>query len=323
MAEQSMQALAQALGENSQLLLQNAQTTDQNSRVMTECAGRIAHSLEDFSFGDIDGHGPGTGKGEGKIPFNIKVFEGNPQEFENWIKQIEKHSFLFNCNDRKKQLVAYQTCTGLVSDYIKRYLESDGTEKTWANLKENLHSRFSPVLDRPRAFEQLVNIKQKKDEDVQFFAERLLSLSEKAYPDRTDSITPIIESRLLSIFLSGLSDPNVRAQIERTMPDSFEEAYQAALREQGILYRCATRDKARPDRLNRPRENNVDRRREQPMDIDHARHRNYNSNFNRGYRNREQGRTDRRTDSRNERQGLRCWGCNGPHKQKDCTNNLN
>ena len=54
--------------------------------------------------------------------------------------------------------MAYQNCTGLASDYMKRYLESDGTEKTWANLKENLHSRFSSVLDRPRGFEQLVNI---------------------------------------------------------------------------------------------------------------------------------------------------------------------
>ena len=39
----------------------------------------IAHSLEDFSFGDIDGHWLGNSKGEGKIPFNIKVFKGNPK----------------------------------------------------------------------------------------------------------------------------------------------------------------------------------------------------------------------------------------------------
>ena len=179
MADQNLQALAQAIGENSQILMQNAhaQITDQNIRVMTECAGRIANSLDEFSFGDING--PGIGNGEGKIPFNIKISEGHPQDFETSVKQIEKHSFLFNCNDREKQLVAYQTSTGLVSDYIKRYLESDARDKTRANLKDNLHSRFSPVLDRPKAFEQLVNIKQKKDEDVQFFAERLISLSEK------------------------------------------------------------------------------------------------------------------------------------------------
>lgn len=182
MTEQSLQNLAQVIGENSQILLQNVQTTDRNNHIMTECAGRIAHSLDDFTFGDINGSG--ANNSEGKIPFNIKVFEGNPQEFETWLKQIEKHSFLFNCNDRKKQLVAYQTSTGLVSDYIKRYLESDARDKTWANLKENLQSRFSLILDRPKAFERLVNTKQKKDEDVQFFAERLLSLSEKAYPEK-------------------------------------------------------------------------------------------------------------------------------------------
>ena len=193
MTEQSIQALAQAIGENSQVTHQNSQTMDHNSRTITKCTNKLANTLEEISFGDTLGHG----NSEGKIPFNIKQFNGEPKEFESWIKQIEKHAFLFDCSDRKKQLVAYQTCTGLVSDYIKRYLESDG-DKTWANLKENLHSRFSPVLDRPKAFEQLVSKKQKRDEDVQFFAERLLSLAEKAYPDRTDSLNPIIESQLLS-----------------------------------------------------------------------------------------------------------------------------
>lgn len=317
MTEQSLQNLAQAIGENSQILLQNVQTTDRNSHIMTEAAGRIAHSLEDVSFGDINSHG---GNNEGKIPFNIKVFEGNPQDFETWLKQIEKHSFLFNCNDRKKQLVAYQTSTGLVSDYIKRYLESDARDKTWANLKENLQSRFSPILDRPKAFERLVSTKQKKDEDVQFFAERLLSLSEKAYPEKNEAIMPIIESQLLSIFLSGLSDGNVRAQIERNGPSTFEEAYQIALREQGIMYRCATRDKARPDRLNRPSNADAGRRNEQPMDIDHARQRHYRGNFNRNDRRQN---ADRRADMRTERKELRCWGCNGAHKLKDCPQNLN
>ena len=63
----------------------------------------------------------------------------------------------------------------------------------------------------------------------------LLSLSEKAYPDRNDSIVPITESQLLSIFPNSLSDVTDRAQIESTMPNSFEEAYQVALREQGIV----------------------------------------------------------------------------------------
>ena len=70
MADQNLQALAQAIGENSQVLMQNAHTTDQNTRALTECAGRIANILEELSFGDI----MGPGIGEGKIPLNIKFW---------------------------------------------------------------------------------------------------------------------------------------------------------------------------------------------------------------------------------------------------------
>ena len=89
------------------------------------------------------------------------------------------------------------------------------------------------------------------------------------------------------------------------MPNTFEEAYQVALREQGILYRCATREKTRPDRLNRPdiiNNNSMGRRTEQPMDVDHARRRNYQGDFRRrdGYRN-ERRNADRWTDVQKEK----------------------
>ena len=63
-----------------------------------------------------------------------------------WIKDIEKAAFLNHAKDRKKQL---QFITGLVSDYIKRYLESE-EHKGWDHLEANLASRFSPVLDGPK-----------------------------------------------------------------------------------------------------------------------------------------------------------------------------
>ena len=184
--------------------------------------------------------------------------DGNPREIDTWVKQVEKHAFLYDCSDKRKELVAYQTCTGLASDYIKQYLESEGT-KAWANLKENLHWRFSPFIDKPKAFEQLVNIKQKKDEDVQFFAERLL---------RQKGLTQNVMPR--SIFLCGLPDTSIRAQVERTTPKTFEEAYRIALREQGIVYRCLMRNKDKPDRLK-----TTQNRDEQPMDVDHSKGKNY------------------------------------------------
>ena len=305
MAEQQIQALTKTLNENNQILMQNCQNLDLNSRVVSDSAKAIAHTLESFD--------PSLDRrtDSGRIPFNIKNFDGNPRDFDSWVNQVEKHAFLYECNDKRKQLVAYQTCTGLVSDYIKRYLESEGT-KTWANLKENLQSRFSPFIDKLKAFEQLVNIRQKKDEDVQFFAERLLSLSERAYPERNAAIDEIVESQLLTIFLCGLADTSIRAQVERTMPKTFEEAYRIALREQGIVYRCAIRNKDKPDRLEL-----TQNRDEQPMEVDHSKGKNYkycNICNKRGHR------TNEHVDGyKRKPKEIECWGCKQKgHRQSNC-----
>ena len=67
-------------------------------------------------------------------------------------------------------------------------------------MKINLASRFSTEVDGQRALEILVNVQQKKDEDIQFFAESLLGAAQRSYPHQTDHTRPIIESQLLSIF---------------------------------------------------------------------------------------------------------------------------
>jgi len=131
------------------------------------------------------------------------VFDGNSKTFNSWIKELDKIAFLSNFDDRKRQLCAYQYSTGLVSDYIKRYMES-ARYATWPELKENLTSRFSSVIDRPKAFEMLVNCRQRRDEDIQFYGERLLGLAEQAYPDQNDHTKALIESQLLTIFMSGI-----------------------------------------------------------------------------------------------------------------------
>ena len=102
-----------------------------------------------------------------------------------------------------------------------------------------LASRFSTVVNGQGAFEILVNLPQKKEEDIQFFAERLLGIAQRAYPNQTDHTRPIIESQLLSIFLAGIWDRDIRAQVERSGARTFEEAYALALREQQIVSRCS------------------------------------------------------------------------------------
>ncbi|WAR04388.1 hypothetical protein MAR_019757 [Mya arenaria] len=253
MAEELQQMMMQALNENSNCLMKHAQHIESNNRNLVQCA---------------------------------QVFEGNPKAFENWIKDVDKHAFLNNSSDKRKQLLSYQLSTGVLLDYIKRYLDSDEGETTWANLKDNLASRFSPIVDKPKAFEMPVSMRQKRDEDIQFYAERLLTLNKMI------SKKPTIESQLLSVFLSGIWDRDIRAQVERNNPRAFDDAYAIALREQTIMYKCAAR-KLQPDRLER-----VDRpsfaRDQVPMEIDHAR-RNYN-----GRRDVNRHRPNNRYDDRRQ-----------------------
>ena len=101
-----------------------------------------------------------------------------------------------------------------------------------------------------------------------FFAERLLGAAQRAYPQQNEHIRPIIESQLLSIFLAGIWDKNIRVQVERSGPRTFDETYALALREQQIFQRCTAQK-----RQDRPAHNNV--RGHESMESDHSRRGHY------------------------------------------------
>lgn len=65
---------------------------------------------------------------------------------------------------------------GLVSDYINSHLTDNQTE-TWTNIKLELKLRFAEIKDPQYALSLFKTIKPKTDENVQFYAELLLSLA--------------------------------------------------------------------------------------------------------------------------------------------------
>lgn len=46
----------------------------------------------------------------------IQTYDGNPKEYKNWIKNIEKYGVLSRLAGDQLKLVAYQSSRGLVSD---------------------------------------------------------------------------------------------------------------------------------------------------------------------------------------------------------------
>ena len=116
------QELAKAINDNSQCLVQTAQGMSEHNRTMIECTKQIVAEVGSLDLGEAENKEKSIGFGQ------LKVFDGNPKLYENWIKDIEKAAFLNHANDRKKQLLAYQFSTGLVSDYIKKILRIRGTQ---------------------------------------------------------------------------------------------------------------------------------------------------------------------------------------------------
>ena len=88
MAEEAIQQLSQAVNENSHYLRQNAQVMTESNTCITECTRTLTDKLGDLEFGDVNEHKDKFSTGL------IRMFNGEPKYFDQWMKSIEKHAFL-------------------------------------------------------------------------------------------------------------------------------------------------------------------------------------------------------------------------------------
>jgi len=164
----------------------------------------------------------------------VQSFDGNSKEFKNWIKNVEKYGTLTNLDENKLKFVAYQSSKGLVSDYIHRFLTDDSTG-TWTDLKEQLKLRFAEIQDPQYAFSLLKTTKQRTDENVQIYAERLLSLATDAY-ENIEGNLDYKEKQLVEIFIDGLSHDYLRLKLMRENHATLSNALKSAIHEQSVRH---------------------------------------------------------------------------------------
>ena len=82
----------------------------------------------------------------------------------------------------------------------------------WETLKEELSIRFLDVINK----QLLRHIKQKKNEKVQVYAERLLSLAEHA--------GSVSDMHLVEYFIDGLYSDRVMLKVMRDNPTTMADA---------------------------------------------------------------------------------------------------
>ena len=108
-------------------------------------------------------------------------------------------------------MIAFQASKGALSGYIQRYMNAL-PDSTRGDLKGELAKRFSDSTDLQFALGMLRQTKQKKGENVQMYAERILSLAEEAFLGQGGDA---IERQLIDTFVDGLTNEGLKMTILR------------------------------------------------------------------------------------------------------------
>ena len=90
----------------------------------------------------------------------VSRFDGNPKNFREWIKSIEKYAVPVNADEDRKTLKAYQSSGGAVSGFIQRYMQANAAH-TWDQMKVQLAVRFSDGTNNQMALSLLRQVRQK------------------------------------------------------------------------------------------------------------------------------------------------------------------
>jgi len=267
----------------------------------------------------------------------IKTFKGDPKQFKEWVKSIEKYVLMVGTPQDKVNMVAFQSSEGPVSDFIQRYLAANPNHN-WDQLKAELKARFSEVTDNQHALTLLKHVKQGKDENVQIYAERLLTLAVDAYEGMAGGLNAA-DIQLIGFFVDGLAHDYLKMKVMRENPQNFQAAVASAMREQNLRKRFNLRagydeDKSSRQYASKSNPEPVAPRNEEPMEIDHLRPARKCERCGRyGHTAREcrarwpvssvnevSGSKPNPAYGQGRSQGQRlCWVCNSPdHMKRDC-----
>ena len=161
-----------------------------------------------------------------------KPFDGKDKsKTRTWIAELEKQAELLQLSDAEKINALYQNAEGGLSSYIKRWSETQGDARSYAELKRNILANFSNIPDPTAAMNQLRNIRQGIDEPVTLFAERLFILAHDCFPGISSDDTGgqrFAQSQLIHYFIQGLSNNQIKFKVMASQPDSLPKAVQIA-----------------------------------------------------------------------------------------------
>ena len=167
----------------------------------------------------------------------VAPYYGDKRGLKQWIKQIEKYATLSRIDGEGMKALAYQTARGPVSDYLTRKItEGAFAQENWAGMKANLIAKFAEVTDPSYAMQLLRQTRQRKDESVVVFSERLIDLADEALLGQPIN-NAAIERQLVGIFIDGLRAHPIRFKLLKANPQTMGAAIDLAVAEESLRRR--------------------------------------------------------------------------------------
>ena len=246
----------QQLAQQQQLIAdQQGQLAQQRAQIIANPQPQVANQLERLVESMVTT----------QILTNISTYKGDGKDYRRWVKDVERHVQAIGGGDANRITVAVQTSTGVVADFLFRY-RNDHPAATWAEIKDELASRFGEGQDAGLAQQQLRNLKRGKGESVTVFAEKILEKATEAFPGHQLD-EDLIVSQLIDVFIDGLREPLACKRILRDTPATFQGAVDIAVGEARLNAKIFGRNVGFPPAMPAPQ-----RRREEQMEVEAVMH---------------------------------------------------
>ena len=128
----------------------------------------------------------------------------NQQKYVTWIRALRRQRRLKSLSDSTMRDLVTSSARGAVLDFLSRTLDEQ-KNISWLQLEKLLTKHFSTESFSVMGRQLMQNMKQKPGEPIAAFAERVLTLSEEAFPqDELSSQT--CKRFIIDAFLGGIND---------------------------------------------------------------------------------------------------------------------
>ena len=181
----------------------------------------------------------------------------NQANISAWLEDIDKHVAVHGLNDAAVVNLAWARCKGTISSFIRRYREEHSTV-SWSLLKSELVREFGDEVDEEQAISKFTSLRQRKDEDITSYTERLLKLGRRAYRTEWNS-TELHKKQAKAVFMDGLRSLELKKEIYGKKPETLEAAIELAKADDMANRRFDCKSEA-------------SHRHEVPMEVEHQRH---------------------------------------------------